>query len=69
MILKVPMVRSKICKALFLMFVLISIRTLGFITPEKKYIINPEACTKLIPNSKLIVLGKPEEIEKLNQLF
>jgi len=51
------------------MFVLISIRTLGFITPEKKYIINPEACTKLIPNSKLIVLGKPEEIEKLNQLF
>jgi voltage-gated potassium channel len=42
---------------------------IGFITPGKEFIINPEATTKLIPNSKLIVLGKPKEIEKLNQLF
>lgn len=42
---------------------------IGFITPDKEYIINPEATMELIPNSKLIVLGKPEEIKKLNQLF
>lgn len=42
---------------------------IGFITPEKEYIINPEAHTKLIPNSKIIVLGKPDEIEKLNRLY
>lgn len=42
---------------------------IGFKTPEREYIINPTADTKLVPNSKLIVLGKPEEIERLNQLF
>lgn len=42
---------------------------IGFITPEKEYVINPQADTILIPNSKIIVLGKPEEIEKLNQLI
>lgn len=42
---------------------------IGFITPEKEFIINPKADTRLIPNSKIIVLGKPEEIEKLNQLI
>lgn len=42
---------------------------IGFKTPEKEYIINPDASTKLIPNSKLIVIGKPEQIELLHQLF
>ncbi|MEN8125534.1 MAG: potassium channel protein [Bacteroidota bacterium] len=42
---------------------------IGFKTPNKEYIINPDADTKLIPNSKLIVIGKPEQIEKLHQLF
>jgi len=42
---------------------------IGFKTPNKEYIINPDANTKLIPNSKLIVIGKPEQIEKLHQLF
>ena len=42
---------------------------IGFKTPEKRYIINPEATTILTPNSKLIVLGKPEQIEKLHQFF
>lgn len=42
---------------------------IGFKTPEREYIINPEGNTKLIPNSKLILLGKPEQIRKLNQLF
>ena len=41
----------------------------AFITPEKEYIINPEVNTMLVPHSKIIVLGKPEEIEKLNQVF
>jgi voltage-gated potassium channel len=41
----------------------------AFITPEKEYIINPEVNTMLVPHSKIIVLGKPEEIKKLNLLF
>ncbi len=42
---------------------------IGFKTPDKEYVINPEATTILTPNSKLIVLGKPEQIEKLHQFF
>jgi len=41
----------------------------AFITPEKEFIINPEVNTLLVPQSKIIVLGKPEDIEKLNLLF
>lgn len=42
---------------------------IGFKTPGKDYIINPDASTKLVPKSKLIVIGNPEEIQKLNKLF
>ncbi len=42
---------------------------IGFKKPDKEYVINPEATTILTPNSKLIVLGKPEQIEKLHQFF
>lgn len=42
---------------------------IGFKTPEKEYIINPDASTILEPKSKLIVIGRPEEIQKLNKLF
>lgn len=42
---------------------------IGFKTPSKEYIINPDANTKLVPRSKLIVIGMPEEIKKLNELF
>ena len=42
---------------------------IGFKTPNKEYIINPDATTKMVPNSKLIVIGNPEEISKLNKLF
>lgn len=42
---------------------------IGFKTSEREYIINPEGDTKLTPNSKLILLGKPEQIRKLNRLF
>jgi voltage-gated potassium channel len=42
---------------------------IGFKTPENEYIVNPEPETELIPNSKLIVLGRKEQIEKLQDLF
>lgn len=42
---------------------------IGFKTPEKVYIINPDASTKLVPKSKLIVIGRPDEIQKLHKLF
>ncbi|WP_298765846.1 TrkA family potassium uptake protein [uncultured Polaribacter sp.] len=42
---------------------------IGFRNPDKDYIINPEADIKLIEGSQLIVLGRPEQILKLRDLF
>lgn len=42
---------------------------IGYISPEGDYIINPEADLKLQPKSKVIVLGRPEQIRKLNEMF
>lgn len=42
---------------------------IGFRNPDKDYIINPEADIKLIQGSQLIVLGRPEQILKLRELF
>ena len=42
---------------------------IGYKTPEREYIINPEADTVLRANSKLIVLGRPEQISALNKMF
>lgn len=42
---------------------------IGFKKPNKEYIINPEADCKLIAGSHLIVLGRPEQIIKLRELF
>ncbi|MFH6604801.1 potassium channel family protein [Maribacter algicola] len=42
---------------------------IGYIEPNGNYIINPEADTKLEPKSKVIVLGRPEQINKLNEMF
>ncbi len=42
---------------------------IGYITPEGEYIINPEADLELESKSKVIVLGKPEQITKLNEIF
>ncbi|MDU8885598.1 NAD-binding protein [Yeosuana sp. MJ-SS3] len=42
---------------------------IGFKDPNGEYIVNPEADIKLIPNSKVIVLGKPEQIQNLNTLY
>ncbi|MDO9261711.1 MAG: TrkA C-terminal domain-containing protein, partial [Flavobacteriaceae bacterium] len=42
---------------------------IGFKTTEKEYIINPESDTILVENSNLILLGRPEQIQKLHELF
>lgn len=42
---------------------------IGYISPDGNYIINPEADLKLQPKSKVIVLGRPEQIKKLNEMF
>ncbi len=42
---------------------------IGYIAPNGEYIINPEADFPLQPKSKVIVLGRPEQIRKLNEMF
>jgi voltage-gated potassium channel len=42
---------------------------IGYIEPNGNYIINPEADLKMEPKSKVIVLGRPEQIRKLNEMF
>ncbi len=42
---------------------------IGFKDGNGEYIVNPEAELRLVPNSKIIVLGRPEQIEKLNSLY
>lgn len=42
---------------------------IGFRNPDKDYIINPEASTILVKKAHLIVLGRPEQIVKLRELF
>lgn len=42
---------------------------IGFKDPSGDYIVNPEAEQQLLPNSKVIVLGRPEQIQKLNALY
>ncbi len=42
---------------------------IGYIAPDGNYIINPEADMPLEPKSKVIVLGRPEQIRKLNEMF
>jgi voltage-gated potassium channel len=42
---------------------------IGFRNPDKEYIINPEANIKLVADSQLIILGRPEQLLKLRELF
>lgn len=42
---------------------------IGFKDGKGEYIVNPEADTALIAGSKIIVLGRPEQIDKLNSLY
>ena len=42
---------------------------IGYKTSNKEYIINPEATVELVKGAHLIVLGRPEQITKLRELF
>lgn len=42
---------------------------IGFKDVKGDYIVNPEAETKLVSGSKIIVLGQPEQIQKLNSEY
>jgi len=42
---------------------------IGFITALEEYIVNPSSETILGANCKLIVLGKPEQIEKFKEVY
>lgn len=42
---------------------------IGYIDPDGEYIINPEADLPLLSKGKVIVLGRPEQIDKLNEMF
>ena len=39
---------------------------IGFRLDDGEYVINPSNTQKILPNSKLFVLGNPEQIQKLN---
>lgn len=42
---------------------------IGFKNVNGEYVVNPEADTKLVSGSKIIVLGRPEQIQKLNSQY
>ncbi len=42
---------------------------IGYKTPDSDYVINPEASIELKKKAHLIVLGRPEQISKLRELF
>lgn len=42
---------------------------IGYKTIDNEYVINPEADTKLLEGSKLIVLGRPEQVALLQSLY
>ena len=42
---------------------------IGYKGQNGEYVVNPEAEQKLAPNSKIIVLGRPEQIHKLNTVY
>jgi voltage-gated potassium channel len=42
---------------------------IGFKTAHGEYVINPSAETKIIPGAKLFVLGTPEQVGKLREIF
>ncbi|AXT60707.1 potassium channel protein [Aquimarina sp. AD10] len=42
---------------------------IGYKSPNGEYIVNPEASTVLKPGSKVVVLGRPEQINLLNKEF
>ena len=48
---------------------MVGCNVIGLKSKEGEYVINPSNDTKIIPGSKLFVLGNPEQIRLLNQKF
>jgi len=42
---------------------------IGYKSPDGEYVVNPEADTALTPGSKIVVLGRPEQVNRLNREF
>ena len=42
---------------------------IGYKDGQGEYVVNPEADMQLEPHSKIIVLGRPEQIQKLNSIY
>lgn len=42
---------------------------IGFKTATGEYVVNPSADTKIIPQSKIFVLGTPDQIKKLKEIL
>jgi voltage-gated potassium channel len=42
---------------------------IGFKDAKGEYLINPDADLELVPNSRIIVLGRPEQIQTLNSQY
>jgi voltage-gated potassium channel len=42
---------------------------IGFKTPEGEFILNPDPKIKMIPHSKLFVLGTKEQIDQMRGIF
>jgi len=42
---------------------------IGYKTPEGEYIINPSPDIQLIKGANIIILGQPDQIKKLNEMF
>ena len=43
--------------------------SIGYKTPDGEYIVNPDPSLKLQQGSKLIVIGRPNQIESLKQQY
>jgi voltage-gated potassium channel len=42
---------------------------IGYKTPDGEFVVNPDPDVKIVPNAKMFVLGTPEQIKKLNEVF
>ena len=42
---------------------------IGYKTPDGRYILNPSPDTKVIPGSKLFVLGTPDQITRMREIL
>ncbi len=42
---------------------------IGYKSPEGEYVVNPGAETLLKPGSKIVIIGRPEQVNKLNREF